>query len=78
MSTVCDLTRYKVVYKDSDLRALTLMEVCFSPEEWPEPDAPGKAKPQYITVLTINADGVLEALTGKAEEFQFVPILNIQ
>lgn len=71
----CDLTKYKVIYKDRVLRALTLMEARFPPNKWPGPDNP-EVKPEHITVLIINADGVLEALTGKAEDFQFIPILS--
>ena len=71
----CDLTRYKVIYKDRVLRGLTLMEVIFPPDKWICLDNP-VVNPQSITVLVINADGVLEALTGKAEDFQFIPILS--
>lgn len=73
----CDLTGYKVVYNDRVLRALTLMEVGFPQGKWIGPDNPS-LKPEYITLLVVNADGVLEAITGKAEEFQFIPIMNIQ
>lgn len=70
-----DLSRYKVVYKDRVLRALCLMEVRFPIDKWPGVENP-VLKPEHITVLTINADGVLEAFTGKAEDFQFIPVLN--
>lgn len=73
----CDLTRYKVVYKEKVLRALALIDVRFPVEKWPGPDNP-ELKPEFITLMVVNADGVLEAFTGKAEEFQFVPILNIR
>lgn len=73
----CDLTRYKVVHNDRVLRALLLMEVRFPQNEWPSPDRP-LLKPEYLTLLVVNTDGVLEAITGKAEEFQFIPILNVQ
>lgn len=73
----CDLTRYKVVYNDRVLRALTLLEVRFPQDKWIGPDNPS-LKPEHLTLLVVNTDGVLEALTGKAEEFQFIPILNVQ
>ena len=70
-----DLTKYKVVYKDKCLRALALMNIVFAPDEWPSPEKP-EVKPEYLTVLTINADGVLEALTGESKDFQFIPVLK--
>ncbi len=70
-----DLSRYKVVHKDSVLRALSIMDVRFPDNQWPGKENP-VVKPEHITVLTINSDGVLEAFTGKAEDFQFIPILS--
>ena len=70
-----DLTKYKVIYKDKVLRALALMNIVFQSDEWPSPDKPA-VKPEYLTVLAINADGVLEALTGEAKDFQFIPVLK--
>lgn len=70
-----DLSKYKVVYNDKVLRAFTLMDARFPDGKWPGPENP-EIKPAYITVLIVNADGVLEALTGKAEDFQFIPILK--
>lgn len=73
----CDLTRYKVVYNEKVLKALTLMDVRFPQDKWIGPENPS-LKPEHITLLAINADGVIEAITGKTEEFQFIPILNIR
>ena len=70
-----ELSRYKVVYKDQVIRALAITEVRFK-ETYPAPENPA-VKPAYVTVMAINADGVLEALTGKAEEFQFIPVLSL-
>lgn len=71
-----DLSRYKVVYEDKVIRALAIMDVRFMGDDYPSPEKPS-VKPAYVTVMVINADGVLEALTGKAEEFQFIPVLSL-
>lgn len=68
-----DLSRYKVVYKDKVIRALAIMDVRFL-DVYPSLENTA-VKPECVTVMVINEDGVLEALTGKAEEFQFIPIL---
>lgn len=68
-----DLSRYKVVYKDKVIRALAIMNVRFC-DNYPAPEHPA-VKPDYVTVMVINGDSVLEAITGKAEEFQFIPVL---
>lgn len=70
-----DLSKYKVVFKDRVLRALSIMECRFPANQWPSEENPA-VKPEHITVLIINSDGVLEAFTGKADEFQFIPVLN--
>lgn len=70
-----ELSRYKVVYKDQVIRALAVTEIRFN-EAYPSPENPA-VKPAWVTVMVINTDGVLEALTGKAEEFQFIPVLSL-
>ena len=68
-----DLSKFKVVYGEKVLKALSLQEI-FYPEnvEW---DAIHK-KPKFIEILVINEDGNIEALRDEAWMFQFVPILN--
>lgn len=70
-----DLSGYKVVYNDMVLRALAIVDVRFPVNGWPGPENPG-VRPEYITVMIINSDGVLEALRGKAHDFQFIPKLS--
>ena len=68
-----DLSRFKVVYKDKVLNALSLQEVIF-PEDtnW---EAIYK-NPKFIEIFVINEDGNIEALRDEAWMFQFVPVLN--
>lgn len=70
-----DLSKYKVVYNDRALRALAIVDVRFPRDAWPGPENP-ELMPEYVTILIINSDGVLEALTGEAKNFQFIPNLR--
>lgn len=68
-----DLSRFKVVYGEKVLRALSLQEVVFPDDtEW---DAIHK-KPKFIEILVINEDGNIEALRDEAWVFQFIPSLE--
>ena len=68
-----DLSRFKVVYGEKVLKAVSLQEVTFDGNtDW---DAI-KKKPKLIEILVINEDGNIEALRDEAWMFQFIPILN--
>ena len=68
-----DLSRFKVVYGEKVLKAISLQEVIFDDNvKW---DAIRK-KPKFIEILVINEDGNIEALRDEAWMFQFVPILS--
>lgn len=68
-----DLSRFKVVYDDKVLKALSLQEVIFSDSVNCE-DA--HKKPSLIEILVINDDGNIEALRDEAWRFQFISILS--
>lgn len=68
-----DLSRFKVIYRDKVLNALSLMEIIFD-ENVNLDDI--RKKPKFIEILVINEDGNIEALRDEAWMFQFIPILN--
>ena len=68
-----DLSRFKVIYKDKVLKALSLQEVIF-PDSVHLEDS--HKKPNLIEILVINEDGNIAALRDEAWMFQFIPILR--
>lgn len=68
-----DLSRFKVIYRDKVLNALSLEEVFFD-KDVNFDDI--RKKPKFIEILVINEDGNIEALRDEAWMFQFIPILN--
>lgn len=68
-----DLTRFKVVYGEKVLNALSLIEIFF-PENV-DYEATHK-KPRFIEIIVINEDGNIEALKDEAWRFRFIPILG--
>lgn len=68
-----DLSRFKVIYRDKVLNALSLMEF-FYDKNVNFDDI--RKKPKFIEILVINEDGNIEALRDEAWMFQFIPILN--
>ena len=68
-----DLSRFRVVYNEKVLKALSLNDIFFDVnEDW---DALRK-KPKRIEILVINEDGNIELIKDEAWMFQFIPILN--
>jgi hypothetical protein len=68
-----DLSRFKVVYGEKVLRAISLQSVEFPDEvEW---QALFK-KPKFIEILAINEDGNIVAIRDEAWMFQFIASLN--
>ena len=68
-----DLSRFKVVYDDKVLKAISLVDIQY--DEGANWDDTHK-KPKFIEVLVINEDGNVEALHDEAWMFQFIPILS--
>ena len=68
-----DLSRFKVVYKDKVLNALSLQEIII-PEDtnWESI----YKNPKFIEILVINEDGNIEVLRDETWMFQFIPVLN--
>ena len=67
-----DLSRFKVIYKDKVLNALSLMEIFYDNVNFDDI----RKKPKFIEVVVINEDGNIEVLRDEAWMFQFIPILN--
>ncbi len=70
-----DLSRFKVVYGDKVLRALTLAGIEISDDVTPEDSV---KVPKFIEVIVINSDGNIEILRDETWRFQFIPILGEQ
>lgn len=68
-----DLSKFKVVYGDKVLKALSLQEIVF-PDGMSWDDT--HKNPKLIEILVINEDGNIEALRDESWMFQFIPILN--
>lgn len=68
-----DVSRFKVIYKERVLNALTAQPV-FSGANVPEP---GKTvKPKELELVAINEDGNIVLIIDEAWMFQFVPIIQ--
>ena len=68
-----DLSRFKVVYRERVLKALTLLGFDFV-EHTHEEDTIKKLK--FIEIMVIDEDGNIKVLKDEAWMFQFIPILN--
>ena len=68
-----DLSRFKVVYGENVLNALSLQNITFKEDtNWEDIHK----KPKFIEILVINKDGNIEVLRDEAWMFQFIPILK--
>ena len=68
-----DVSRFKVVYKERVLNAISARMI-FSKDNYPEP---GKTvKPMELEVVAINEDGNVVVVTDEAWMFQFVPVIQ--
>lgn len=69
-----DLSRFKVVYKEIVLNAVTLENIKYRDNQYPGFDEKTYTKPQFLTILAINEDGNIVAICDEAWMFQFLPI----
>ena len=68
-----DLSRFKVVYGEKALKALSLQEVIYAEDiDW---NITIK-KPKLIEILAINEDGNIISIRDEAWMFQFITALN--
>lgn len=67
-----DLSRFKVVYGDKVLNAVSLLFIDM--EEYQEGKT--RIKPKFLEVLVINENGNLEIIRDEAWRFQFLPIVS--
>ena len=72
-----DLSRFKVVYKEKVLNAVSLLDVYFADGKYPVPEATGcYYKPKFLSVMVINEDGNIVVICDEAWMFQFLPIVK--
>ena len=72
-----DLSRFKVVYKERVLNAVSLQDVFFDSGHYPNPEDNGSCfKPKFISVMVINEDGNIVVICDEAWMFQFLPIVQ--
>ena len=69
-----DLSRFKVVYDNKVLNALSLVEIDFDFDKCKWEDKYKEMK--LIEILVINENGNIEALRDEAWKFQFIPIIS--
>ena len=69
-----DLSRFKVVYGERVLNALTLMGIEFRDGKFPEDKS--ITKPNFLEVVAINEDGNIVVIRDEAWTFQFIPIIT--
>lgn len=68
-----DLSKYKVIYDDKVLRALTLVGIEFSEKQ--DMDEITK-RPSMLEILIIDEDGRIKVIRDKENKFQFIPIIG--
>ena len=72
-----DLSRFKVVYGERVLNALSLEDVMYPDGKYPHPENKGCCfKPQFLSVMAINEDGNIVVFCDEAWMFQFLHISN--
>lgn len=69
-----DLSRFKVVYREKVLNALSLESIMYKEGSCPGFDSESYTKPKFLTILAINEDGNIVAICDEAWMFQFLPI----
>lgn len=70
-----DLSRFKVVYGEKVLHAISLQGVDFD-GEWERHKEKPINKPKFITILATNEDGNVIEINDESWMFQFVPIVQ--
>ena len=71
-----DISRFRIVYKERVLNAVCLDNIMYRQNEFPSVDSKIIVKPQFLTVIAINEDGNIIAITDEAWMFQFIPIVK--
>lgn len=69
-----DLSRFRVVYKENVLNAITLLN--FEMKEDTDLDKQTVGKPKFLVVMALNSDGNIEIINDEAWMFQFIPIVT--
>ena len=70
-----DLSKFKVVYKDTALKAVALINMEINPKEYENKQC-GWIKPKMLEVMVINEDGNIRIIIDEAWCFQFIPVVN--
>ena len=69
-----DLSRFKVVYDDKVLNAVSLLFVDMGKLE--DNENKTRFKPPFIEVIVVNEDGNLEIIRDETWRFQFLPVIS--
>lgn len=69
-----DLKGLKVIYNETVLNAVALIE--YEHAEDVCPDTTGYRKFRFITILVIDTNGNLKTIRDEAWMFQFIPIMT--
>lgn len=69
-----DLKGFKVIYSETVLNAVALIEYEHAEDVYP--DTTGYRKFKFITVLVIDTNGNLKIIRDEAWMFQFIPIMT--
>lgn len=70
-----DLSRFKVIYGDRVLNALSLMMVRM-PKDMEQGERSTVEKPEFIEILAINEDGNIVSIQDESWRFQFIPNIS--
>ena len=72
-----DLSKFKVVYKEKVLRAVSVMDFSLSEKCFDETGrVTGIGKLKFLTIMALNEDGNLITIHDEAWCFQFIPVVN--
>ena len=72
-----DLSRFKVVYGEKVLNAVSLQDVYFAEGIYPKPESKGSYFiPKFLSVMVINEDGNIVIICDEAWRFQLLPIIK--
>lgn len=69
-----DVSRFKVIYSDKVLHAISVECMEFADDSCPE--CARTVKPKFIDVIAINEDGNIIVVRDEAWRFQFIPVLR--
>ncbi len=73
-----DVQKYKVIYKERVLKALSIQDFFFRDGEIPGTDSNVVIKPKAMTVTCVDENGNIVFICDEAWRFQFIPNLAME